>query len=94
MAKEGNPNPVGGKPDKLIRDALKAAIRQEPQKLKRAAEKVLDEAADGNLHAMNFLAERIDGKAVQAVVGDDEHAPINVVTKMVVEFVSKQDSTS
>lgn len=86
-----NPNPQtnGGKPDKLIRDALKAAIRQEPHKLKKAAEKVLDEAAEGNLHAMNFLAERIDGKAVQAVVGDDEYAPVNVMTKMVVEFVGK-----
>lgn len=64
-----NPNPQtkGGKPDKLIRDALMAAVRQAPEKLKRAAEKVLDEAAEGNLHAMQFMADRIDGKAIQPI---------------------------
>jgi len=82
----GNPNPTGAKPDKLIRDALKAAIRQEPTKLKRMAEKVLDMAVDGDMQAVNFIADRVDGKAVQAIVGDDEAAPIR--TSLTVEFVS------
>ena len=71
--------PVGGKPDKLIRDALKAAIRQEPDKLKRIAKKWLDKAEEGDMQAINSLADRIDGKAVQAIVGDDEYAPVRVL---------------
>lgn len=72
MAKRGNPNPKGGKPDKLIRDALMGAIRQSPEKLKRAAESVLDRASEGDQTAMQFLADRIDGKAVQPIANDDE----------------------
>lgn len=82
MAKEGNPNPTGGKPDKLIRDALKAAIRQSPEKLKKAAEKVLDEAADGSIAHMQFMADRIDGKVPQAVVGDSEYDPLTVIQRI------------
>ena len=72
----GNPNPTGGKPDKLIRDALKAAIRQEPEKLKRIAKKMLDLAEEGNVPAFKEITDRIDGKAVQPIVGDDEHPPV------------------
>lgn len=81
--------PVGGKPDKLIRDALKAAVRQEPHKLKRAAEKILDDAAEGSLAAMAFLAERIDGKVPQAIIGGDEDDPaINHDVSLKVQFVA------
>lgn len=64
-----NPKPQtkGGKPDKLIRDALMNAVRQSPQKLKKAAERVLDDASEGNLDAMKFMADRIDGKAIQPI---------------------------
>jgi len=77
--------PKGGKPDKLIRDALMGAIRQSPEKLKRAAESVLDRAEAGDQAAMQFLADRIDGKAVQPIVGDDEQDPIKA--NLVVTFV-------
>jgi hypothetical protein len=70
--------PRGGKPDKLVRDALLAAIRQEPDKLKRIAEKWLDKAEEGDQAAINALADRIDGKAVQALVGDEDYAPIKL----------------
>lgn len=75
-----NPTPHanGPKQDKLIRDALKAAIRQSPEKLKKAAEKVLDEAAEGSISHMQFMAERIDGKVPQAVVGDKNEDAIQV----------------
>lgn len=59
--------PSGGKPDKLIRDSLMLAIKQSPQKLKKAAERVLDDASEGNLDAMKFMADRIDGKAIQPI---------------------------
>lgn len=53
----------GGKPDKLVRDALLAAIRQEPERLKRIAERWLSKAEEGDQAAINALADRIDGKA-------------------------------
>lgn len=62
--------PGGGKPEKLIRDAMLNAIRQGPHKLKIAAERVLDAAAEGDLEAMKFMADRVDGKAVQPLAND------------------------
>ena len=78
-----NPTPQtkGGKPDKLIRDALMGAIRQSPEKLKKAAEKVLDEAAEGSISHMQFMADRIDGKAIQTIAGDDEN-PLTVIQRI------------
>lgn len=75
-----NPNPQkkGGKPDKLIRDSLLAAIRQGPEKLKKAAERVVDDAANGNLDAMKFMADRIDGKAVQPLANDYDNPLMQV----------------
>ena len=83
--------PVGGKPDKQIRDALLGAIRQSPEKLKRAAESVLDRAADGDQAAMAFMADRIDGKAVQPIANDGNE-PFNVKTSLTVAFVAAHDS--
>lgn len=77
--------PRGGKPDKLVRDALMAAIRQEPERLKRIAAKWLDKAEEGDQQAINALADRLDGKAVQPIVGDDEHPPIDA--NLIVTFV-------
>jgi hypothetical protein len=66
--------PRGGKPDKHVRDALIAAARQNDfASLKRMAEKVLEKAMEGDMQAVTFIADRIDGKAVQPIVGDDEH---------------------
>lgn len=64
-----NPSPQtkGGKPDKLIRDALMAAIRQGPEKLKQGAEKIIDQFAAGDLEAAKFVADRVDGKAIQPI---------------------------
>lgn len=81
----------GGKPDKLVRDALMAAARQDPDKLKRIAQKVLDKAEEGDMQAVNFIADRIDGKAVQPLVGDEDHAPIDM--SMVVKFVHGNRTT-
>lgn len=80
MAKEGNPNPKGGKPDKIIRDALKAALRQDPGALKRIAENwVL--RAETDQTAANALADRIDGKAVQPISNDEDDA-FRLVTRI------------
>lgn len=63
--------PGGGKTDKLIRDALLAAQRQDPTKLKRLAEAWWERAMEDQSSA-SALADRIDGKAVQPIANDGE----------------------
>lgn len=86
--------PTGRKADKVIRDALMAVSRQDPTKVKRLAEKWWDMALEGDLQAIDKLTDRLDGKAIQPIVGDDEHSPVNVITKMVVELVGSKNPTS
>lgn len=85
--------PKGGKPDKLVRDALMAAIRQEPERLKRIANKWLEKAEEGDQQAMNGLADRIDGKAVQPISGDDEN-PLEVIHRIERVIVDSVDKDS
>lgn len=41
----------------------------------------------GEVSSVREIADRLDGKVPQAVVGDDEHDPINLVTRVVREIV-------
>lgn len=84
----GNPNPTGRKADKVVRDALLAALRQDPNKLKKAAEKAWDKAIEGDLAAFKEIADRLDGKAVQAIVGDNEYDPVGM--SLAVAWVSSK----
>jgi len=82
----GNP---GGRPKhKPFQEALRmemlAAERGEaceakPGSLRWNARQLLEK---GDVPAIKELADRLDGKVPQAVVGDDEHDPISVVTKI------------
>ena len=72
--------PVGGKPDKLIRDALKAALRQDPRHLKEIAENWINRAKTDQ-QAATDLTNRIDGKAVQPISGDDEN-PLTIIHRI------------
>lgn len=83
MAATITPSP-GRKGDKIIRDALLAVQRQQPERLKRIAEAWWD-AAETDQVARNALADRLDGKAVQPIVGDDDHPPIEA--NLTVTFV-------
>jgi hypothetical protein len=73
-------NPGGrSKNEKLYRDALRKAICQiaddDPQKRKKLdliAEAHVTKAMTGDVPAINSLADRLDGKPVQAISGDDE----------------------
>jgi hypothetical protein len=77
MSEETN-NSRGGQPgnnnaskNKPFLDALRRSIAQNPQKLRNAADKVLDKAEEGEPWAVNFLADRTDGKAVQSNTFED-----------------------
>jgi len=63
-------NKLGGrKPDSITFGVhLQRAIKQgDPEKLRNIAEKVLDLATEGERWAVEFLADRLDGKAKQHI---------------------------
>ena len=82
----GNPN--GGAKIKKFYAALDRAIAQDDSKrLRDAAEKLLDLAAQGELAAIKELGDRLDGKAAQQIVhAGDADNPVRV-EKIVREVV-------
>ena len=83
--KSGNPagRPAGR--HKPWRAALDMALKRRDEKLggpdralQQIAENVLDKAEAGDKDAWREVAERLDGKVAQALVGDADHDPIQV----------------
>lgn len=74
--------PVGNQnaaKSRVFSDALRRAIAQDDGKrIRKAAEKLLDLAAEGEAWAVKEVFDRLEGKAPQAVtVGGDADNPIN-----------------
>lgn len=80
MAATNKPG-TGRKADKPIRDALLAASRQDPARLKRVAEAAWAKAESGDMGAFKEIADRLDGKAVQPISGDDEN-PLELIHRI------------
>lgn len=78
----------GGKPDKLMRDALLLELQSDSdqadsrgKKIKRlrlVARKLVDRAIEGDIPAIKEINERVDGKVAQAIVGDKDADPVQV----------------
>lgn len=77
-------NPRGQQRDKPFRDALRmeiAAAGEDHKALRRVARALIDKAADGDVPAIKEIADRLDGKPAQAIVGGDEDdAPVRLET--------------
>jgi hypothetical protein len=79
-APEGNQN--SSKSNRLWGETIKRAVlAQDPEKLRKIADKLIEMAAAGDLAAMKELGDRIDGKAAQSVAltnpeGGDLFAPL------------------
>ena len=87
MEKGGQPgNKNATKDRRMITSALNRAVTQNPDKLRRACDKVLDDAADGNLAAFTFIADRLEGKPQQTNVlqGDDDKPLVTQVIRTIV----------
>lgn len=62
--------PTGGKPDKLMRDALMLALKREAQdadgmptrRLYIVADKLVEKAMEGDIAAIREICDRVDGK--------------------------------
>lgn len=77
---------MAGRPPKeksfanMLNIAIKEAIEgTDKTKLRAVADALVDKAMAGDVAAIKEVADRIDGKVPQAVVGDGDHDPINVV---------------
>lgn len=76
---------MAGRPPKeksfanMLNIAIKEAIEgSDKTKLRAVAEALVDKAMSGDVQAIKEVADRIDGKVPQAVVGDDDEPPISV----------------
>lgn len=66
-APKGNSNAVKGK---MWSDAVRKAIKQ-GKKLDKIAEKLIGMALEGDMQAIKEIGDRLDGKATQAITGED-----------------------
>jgi hypothetical protein len=69
-------NPAGRPKTKPFKDALKKLI--EERGLDGAAEALYAKAMTGDVPALKEIADRLDGKVPQAIVGDDEGDAITI----------------
>lgn len=76
---------AGGRPpkEKSFANMLKIAVSAEGKsgqpKLREVAEMLVDQALAGEGWAIKEIGDRIDGKVAQAIVGDEDGDPINLV---------------
>ena len=64
--------------EKPFNDALRIALRGDPLRLRRIAEKLAEKAEGGDLAAIRELADRLDGKPTQAI--DRHDVPVEKLT--------------
>jgi len=83
----GNKNATKNKP---FLDAMRRALAQNPQKIGRIVDKVLDQAEAGEAWAVKEVADRLDGKAVQANTLEDADGN-SLVTSLEVRFVKPSE---
>jgi hypothetical protein len=79
---------MAGRPPKeksfanMLNIAIKEANEQGITKLREVADALVAKAISGDVPAIKEIAERLDGKVPQAVVGDDEGDPINMIARI------------
>jgi hypothetical protein len=85
---------MAGRPpkEKSFANMLNIAIKEASEtgggtKLRDVADALIAKAIAGDVAAIKEVADRLDGKVPQAVVGDDEHDPVGVVFKTIYEAI-------
>ena len=71
-------NPRGQQRDKPFRDALRmeiAAAGEDHKALRAVARALIAKASDGDVQSIKELADRMDGKVPQGVIGGEEDDP-------------------
>lgn len=78
-------NKLGGRKEKPFRDALNLALKEAGEnrpRLRLIAEQLIAKAEAGDMQAIKEFADRLDGKVPQAIVGDNEDDPINLLHRI------------
>lgn len=60
-------NPSGKSKTKMLTDQLRAILTQEPDRVRKIADKLVQLAEAGELEATKLILERIEGKVAQAI---------------------------
>lgn len=80
----GNAN-SGRRQEKPFRDALRmelAALGDDSKALRAVARRMIDLAVIGEQWAVRELADRVDGKVAQAIIGGEETDPPIKITRI------------
>lgn len=72
---------------KVVQQQLTSALNEayesgEKTKLRTIIDRWITNAIEGDQSAINAIADRMDGKPAQALVGDDDEDPINVLQRI------------
>lgn len=76
MAGKGAPigNDYGAKAKEFLDRVRKLCVQEDWKRLEKAANQLLDKAANGESWAIQMLADKFDGKATQPVEGKIDHS--------------------
>jgi len=75
-------NTYSSKNNRLLTDTLRrAALENDALKLRQGCDAIMDKAADGDLSAMAFVFDRLEGKPVNKTeLSGDPDNPLNIFT--------------
>lgn len=88
-APAGNQN--GQKRNRLLSDALKRELVQNPDDAVAIVRRLIEDAKAGDNGARGLLFDRVDGKVPQPLVGDEESDPIKTLSEILIRSVSPTD---
>ena len=82
---QGNKLAAGSRKHQLVSDAITRAIKQDDGKrIRQGVEKLLDLAATGDLPALTYIRDTIQGRPSQQLTLDGDDVPVITAIRMVI----------